>query len=129
MIEQSDPDLESFYAYRSLLSDESWGAILSECHVSRLSNIDFGMRVYAKNEKEAISKARRIYDEIHKHDIDKENLRRFAASALKTVLTRYNTKILNGNEIKEVAGITMKIAIALNKEFNSCIKLYQNKDV
>jgi len=75
--------LEKFYVYRSLNNDETWGAVTLHNYLSILPNVDFGMRIFAKNEKEAIGKAKATYDKIHVYDSDKENIRRFAAAALK----------------------------------------------
>jgi len=75
--------LEKFYVYRSLHSDESWGAVLVSGEISKLPNIAFGMKVFAFNEKEAIGKAKQIYDRLHVYDNDKRNIREFAIGALR----------------------------------------------
>jgi len=107
----NDPGLERFYVYRSLNPDESWGAVICEGNLDKLPNIDFGMRVFAVNEKEAIARAKKEYDKIHAHDSDKENVRRFAAAALKHFIL---------NESPEVAAKkSMSCAIALLEQYNT----------
>ena len=73
--------LEHYYVYRSLHSDESWGAVLSISSTGKLPNLDFGMHIYARNEKEAIGRARDIYERVHKLDSSRDNIKRFAAAA------------------------------------------------
>ena len=103
--------LEGFYVFRSLHSDESWGAlIIGSSMPSKLPNIDFGMKVYATNEKEAIGNAKTIYDRIHAYDSDKENIRRFAAAALKYFIQDCSEQI--------AAEKSMKYAVALLDEYN-----------
>lgn len=115
--------LETFYVYRTLHSDESWAAILGCCSVSALPNIDFGMMVFAANEKEAIARGRELYEKIHKWDSDRDNVRRFAAAALKSVTAHYIQRSPNerpgGGELDALAKITMDMAIAMNKEYKS----------
>jgi hypothetical protein len=114
--------LETFYVYRSLHSDESWGAVLACGSIRKLRNIDFGMRVYAVNEKDAITRARYLYEKIHAYDSDKENVRRFAAAALKSTSAHYIGKgplnKVSDEEIRELAKITMKMAVETNEEYN-----------
>lgn len=105
-------DVEKFYVYRSLHNDESWGAIIMVGEMPHgLPNIDFGMRIFARNEKEAIAKGKLNYDKIHTYDSDKENIRRFAASALKTFTER-------GEDSELAAKNAIKYAVQLNKEYN-----------
>jgi len=107
-------DVEKFYVYRSLHHDESWGAIIMTSTNGMphgLPNIDFGMRVFARNEKEAITKAKLTYDKIHSFDSDKENIRRFAAAALKQCILKYETREMAARE-------AMQIAVQTNNEFN-----------
>ena len=80
--EESDT-VEKFYVYRSLHSDESWGALLMSGDMSKLPNITFGMKIFATNEKNAIAKAKAIYDRLHTYDSDRRNIREFAAAALR----------------------------------------------
>ena len=79
-------NLETFYVYRSLHSDETWGALLGCSNVCILPNVDFGMLVYARNEREAILRGRELYERIHKNDSDKDNIRRFVYSALRQAM-------------------------------------------
>jgi hypothetical protein len=116
--------LETFFVYRSLHSDESWGTVLGDAPISNLPNADFVMKVFATNEKEAISKARKLYDKIHHYDSDKDNVRRFACAALKAMV---------GIHDPETAGIqAMKYAIGMNSEFtkhfNELNKLIEVED-
>lgn len=110
--------LESFYVYRSLHSDESWGAALGCATISSLPNIDFGMMVFAENEKQAIARARDLYERIHHLDSDRNNVREFAKEALNSVV---RSKLRKGGEIegkeKEIAKSTMKVAVEMNNEF------------
>lgn len=113
--------LEAFYVYRSLHSDESWGAILSTASAKELPNVDFGMTVYATNEKRAIARARDIYEKIHKFDSARDNIRRFAAATVKSVakihLERSNRTKLEDGDVDNIAQETMKVALGLNKKF------------
>lgn len=110
--------LETFYVYRSLHSDESWGAALGCGTIASLPNIDFGMTVYASNEKEAIARARDLYERIHHLDSDRNNVREFAKEALNSVV---RSKLRKGEKIegkeKEIAKSTMKVAVEMNDEF------------
>jgi len=114
--------LETFYVYRSLHSDESWRAVLADGNLRKLPNIDFGMRVYAINEKEAITRARYLYEKIHAYDSDKENVRRFAAAALKSTSAHYIGRgplsSISDEDIKKLAVVTMRMAVELNEEYN-----------
>jgi hypothetical protein len=117
-----DNSLETFYVYRSLHSDESWKAILADGSLRKLPNIDFGMRVYAINEKEAITRARYLYEKIHAYDSDKENIRRFATAALKSTSAHYIGRgpldKISDEDIEKLATITMRVAVQLNEEYN-----------
>lgn len=73
---------EHFYVFRTLHSDESWGVLLASSSANKLPNISFGMRVYALNEKEAISRAKDIYERIHKYDTYKEDVKMFMLDIL-----------------------------------------------
>jgi hypothetical protein len=133
MTELSSGDaLETFYVYRSLHSDESWNAVLGICRISKLPNVDFGMRVFAKNEKEAIARGRDLYEKIHKWDSDKDNIRRFAAAALKSmssgIVGKGPLKGIGGSEIKTIAEVTMKLAIATNEEYNKYFESLDNEN-
>lgn len=111
--------LETFYVYRSLHSDESWNAILIDSTVRNLPNITYGMRVYAANKKEAIDRARRLYDKLHAHDNDKINIREFMSAALRS-MTRYlySLKEVTPEKISEIAKISMNLATESNREYN-----------
>lgn len=112
--------LEKFYVYRSLNNDETWGAVILTNNLSILPNVDFGMRVFAKNEKEAIGKAKATYDKIHVYDSDKENVRRFAAAALKYF-------IAENKDAEVVATNVMKYAVAMLNEYNQYFNELENK--
>jgi hypothetical protein len=102
--------LETFFVYRSLHSDESWGTVLGDASISNLPNADFVMKVFANNEKEAISKARKLYDKIHHYDSDKDNVRRFACAALKAMVSKHS-------DVEQAAMAAMRYAIEMNDEF------------
>lgn len=110
--------IEKFYVYRELGDVSKWGAlILGDTLPDRLPNLAFGMKVFAVNEKEAITKAKEIYDKVHAYDSDKENIRRFASSALKSYTNRYNMD-MREVDIENTAKAVMKIAIKMNEEYN-----------
>ncbi|MHA2280149.1 MAG: hypothetical protein ACXAC5_04645 [Promethearchaeota archaeon] len=123
--------LETFYVYRSLHSDESWGAVLADADIRKLPNIDFGMRVYAINEKGAIARARYLYEKIHAYDSDKENVRRFVAAALKTTSAHYIGKgplsEVSDAQIRELSKIATKMAIMANEEYNNYFEQLQKE--
>lgn len=114
--------LERFYVYRSLHRDESWGALIIGNSLSeRLPNIDFGMRVFATNEKEAIGKAKIIYDRIHAYDSDKENMRRFVAASLK--------HFIQNNSAEVAAEKAVEYAVATLDKYNNYFnKVEKNED-
>jgi hypothetical protein len=82
MEQKKSQTLEKFYVYRSLHNDESWGTVLLSSIVSKLPNISFGMKIYEKNEKAAIAKAKEVYSKLHMYDNDKKNIREFVTSIL-----------------------------------------------
>lgn len=82
MEQKESQTLEKFYVYREFGKSEKWHALLLESDLSRLSTIDFGMKVYAISEKEAVSKAKQVYDKIHIYDNDKKNVREFITGIL-----------------------------------------------
>lgn len=129
-----DKNLETFYVYRTLNEDdESWGAILGIKAAMSLPNIDFGMTVYAINEKAAISRGRVLYDRVHQRDSDKDNIRRFAASALKVTskgLQDYTERGVcpDRNQIDIMAMITMEMAVSLNDEYKKHFVKLDNED-
>jgi len=106
-----DDNLETFFVYRSLSPNESWGTLLGVSPISFLPNADFVMRVFAKNEKEAITRARLLYEAIHKYDSDKDNVRRFACAALKVA-------VINQADPDTAAEWAMTRAVAMNRTFN-----------
>lgn len=112
---KEDSRLETFFAYRSLHSDESWGAVLGSSQVNSLPNIDFGMTVFANNEKEAIARARDLYEKIHRFDSERGDMREFAKEALNAILRRQES--IEGSE-KEVVKSAMKAVKEMNDEFN-----------
>jgi len=109
-----DQAIEKWYVYRSLNQDEAWGAIIIDNEIGRLPNIDFGMKVFAINEKEAITRAKKEYDKIHAYDSDKENVRRFAASALK--------HFIKNDDADVAAKKAINYSVALLKEYNKYFK-------
>ena len=110
-----DNNLETFFVYRSLHSNESWGAVLGDSPISALPNSNFVMKVFAKNEKSAIARARDLYQVIHKYDSDKDNVRRFACAALKTA-------VVNHADPNNAAEWAMERAVAINKRFTQHFK-------
>jgi len=76
------------------------------------------MMVYAMNEKEAIARAKDLYERIHHLDSDRNNIREFAKEALNSVV---RSKLRNGEEIEgkeeDIAKSTMKVALEMNYEF------------
>lgn len=116
-----ESNLEYFYVYRSLHSDESWGALLGCSAAGNLPNIDFGMIVYATNEKRAIARARDLYEKVHKYDSDKDNLRRFTCSALKAAVEA-------GKSPEEAATSSMKYAKRMNEVFRKHFEETKDND-
>lgn len=111
--------IEKFYVYRELGDESKWGAlILGDNLADRLPSLAFGMRVFAKNEKEAISKAKEVYDRAHAFDSDKENIRRFASSALKGYIEVYGAHGKDG----EIADRSMSLAVKMNERYNEYFK-------
>lgn len=104
--------LEKFYVYRCLGEEEKWGALILDSGLDKLTNVAFGMRVFANNEKAAIGRARDLYEKIHKYDSDKDNIRRFACSALKKMIS-------SSADPKKVARTSMEYAIAMNEVFKA----------
>ena len=113
-MEDDDLSLEKFYVYRSLHSDESWGATLAGSAIATLPNIDFGILVFAVNEKHAITRARDLYERIHKWDSDKSNVREFAKEALNSLIDAKP----KGTDTAALAKEAIKIAVEMNNEFN-----------
>jgi hypothetical protein len=120
--------LESFYVYRSLNSDETWGAVLADSDIRKLPNIDFGMLVFAVNEKEAIIRGRLLYEKIHAYDSDKENMRIFTAAVLKSASKHYIDKGIADGQINDLAKITTRIAAKVNEEFNKHFQKLQENE-
>ena len=109
---EENNNLEKFYVYRSLHSDESWGAVLLPGDICRLPNIAFGMKVYASNEKEAVSQAKQVYERIHIYDNDKKNIREFVCAILSKEGMAGTTAIKN----------ILTNAITINEQFNNHFK-------
>jgi hypothetical protein len=104
--------LEKFYVYKSLHSDNSWGAIVLVSALEKLPNISFGMKVFAKNEIEAIRKAKDTYDRIHGLDVDKDNIRKFVSASLKALLA------CNPHEAPQTMALkALEYAVAMNEQF------------
>lgn len=112
-------NLETFYVYRSLHSDESWGALLADAPIYKLPNIAFGMMVHAENQKQAISRARDLYERIHANDSDKKNIREFSTCVLGAVSRAMlkNGGSFDGKEEK-ITRSALKIAVKMNEIFN-----------
>jgi hypothetical protein len=115
----SDVELEAFYVYRSLHSDESWGAVV-KCGkaMAALPNVDFGITVLANNEKKAIARGRDLYERIHKLDSDRSSIREFAKEALNSIIEVKKSELgsIQGYE-QEIAQTAMKLAVEMNDEF------------
>ena len=109
-------DLEKFYVYRSLNNDESWGAVVLSSSLSKIPNIDFGMKIFARNETEAISRAKNEYDKIHKYDSDKENIRRFCSAALRALIVSGITDAV------EISKLSLKYALEMNRVYSEYFK-------
>lgn len=112
---------ENFYVYRSLHSDESWGAIIVGSH-SSIPNCDFLIKVEATNEREAITKGKTLYDKIHKFDSVKSNVKYFAGAALKSVVSAVcdSPKALaeiHNDTVSHITRTSMRLAIAMNREY------------
>jgi len=120
--------VEKFYVYKTLGIDNKWGAlIMSDTMAERLPNLSFGMKIYAQNEKLAITKAKETYDKLHTYDSDKENVRHFVPSALKLFITRVGdiSKVDTNIVIKEV----VKIAVGMNKEYLKYFMIREKDDI
>lgn len=74
------------------------------------------MKVFARNEKEAISRARILYEAIHKYDSDRDNIRRFACAALKSVV-KHDLRQDRPNP-EYAASCAMDYALRMNEEFS-----------
>jgi len=92
---------ESFYVYRSLHSDESWGAVLLGSSTKNLPNIDFGMRVFAQNEKEAIARALKLFEKYHRFDTSKKNVKEFMTAAIESIANGYVGQQVFGRRAKQ----------------------------
>lgn len=133
--DKPDPKLEAFYVYRSLHSDESWGAVIVGDHC-KLPNCDFLMKVFDTGERRAIARARKIYEQVHKFDTKRDNVKRFAAAALKSTSANMVKRIDMHNapeDVKEdwtktAASVAMKFAIALEEEYESYFKKLELED-
>ena len=112
---------ESFYVYRSLHSDESWGAVLLGSSIIALPNIEFGMRVFAKNEKEAVARARDLYERHHRFDTKRKNVKEFMTTILGSMPTIYYND-LNIPLIEEVINNTLKMSIKADEAYSKYFK-------
>lgn len=115
-------DLEAFFVYRSLHSDESWDATITSAQISSLPNIGFGMRVFAKNKKEAITRGRYLYEKIHKLDSDIDNVKQFMSSILSGLIKTNFSQ--NEHEVDMLVSKSIDIAI----KSNDALKLYFNQE-
>lgn len=112
--------VEKFFVFRRINHDETWGAITLDCgDLYRVPNIDFGMKVYAKNEKAAIARGKAEYDKIHAYDNEKESVRRFASSALRAIIVG---SAGNTDDLDDITEQTMKIAVMLTNKYNEHFK-------
>lgn len=75
-----DIEFEKFYVFRRMTGDEKWNAVLLESSLGVLDNIDFGMKIFARNEKEAIARGKAQYDVMHSNDGYKRTILRFVES-------------------------------------------------
>lgn len=120
--------LEKFYVYRSLHSDESWGALLIGSETT-LPNCDFLMKVYAVNETAAIARARHLYETIHKNDSKRDNVKRFAAAALKSTtrmlcrdIQKSDDSVASDEQVEAAAKLAMRLAVSMDNEYESYFK-------
>jgi len=117
MNNDEDCDVEKYYVYKELNTGK-WNAVLSGVSTDFLPTISFGTRIFAFNEKDAIGRAKKTYDEIHAYDSDKDNIRRFAASGFKAVLDKYGPeKYPDNDDLDLISDITVGAAIRLNKKY------------
>ena len=117
-------DIDKFYVYRSLHNDEAWGAkVINIATLEHLPNISFGMKIFAKNEKEAIAKAKVVYDRLHLLDGDKENIRKFVAA----ILGSEKTDMFDKNKFVFIQR-AMEYAIEANDQFNQYFNDLRNQD-
>lgn len=112
--DSEDIILEKFYVYRSLHTDNSWGVVVFGSDVCRLPNVSFGMKVFARNEIEAIGKAKEAYDKIHGLDIQKENMRKFASAALRALISSVNDEL---NSIDGISELALQYAAKMNEKY------------
>jgi ribonucleotide reductase alpha subunit len=122
-------NLETFYVYRSLHSDESWGAIVASSTINKLPNADFCMKVFARNPKEAIARARNLYEKLHKYDNSKKNIRYFTAAALRPITEGLVNSKDGFTSIERNADIAVRIAIATNEAYNKYFQELEDDDL
>ena len=116
--DEAEVDLESFYVYRSLHSDESWGAVLSQSTTCRLPNISFGMKVFAKNERAAIIRARNLYERYYGSESSERMISSFATEAIGPIVAE-SVRNVNFNEtmMRNAAKLVMKFSIVMEEEY------------
>ena len=116
--ELSEIDLESFYVYRSLHSDESWGAVLSQATTYKIPNISFGMKVFAKNEREAIIRARNLYERYYGSESSEKMISSFAAEAIGPVVAE-SVRNVNFNDamMRNAAQLILKFSVIMEEEY------------
>ncbi len=106
LVEDCDPNLETFFVYKSLHSDDSWGAVIVS-QSAKLPNSSFLMKVYAVNEKEAIVKGQEAFNKINKRDRHSD-LRFFVSSALQSIKTFSKDRVEIAKQAVELGGAVDK---------------------
>lgn len=115
--------LETFFVYRCIGPDDVWGTIIGSSIINNLPNSDFVVKIFSRNEREAICKAKELYDKIHHHDSDKGNIKQFICYALNIMLTKHS-------DINTATEATMKCAVSMNNKFKEYVgKKYDYSDV
>jgi len=127
--ELEDSSLDSFYVYRSLHSDESWGAILSQCNTFKLPNISFGMKVYARNEREAIIRARDLYERNYNPTGIQKVALAFASESIAPIIAKSMRETnFNPTIMKDAAKLIMRFSHAMEQEYRNHLKELHDED-
>jgi len=115
----NDLRVEKFYVFRRLNSlDETWGAVvLGDSIEHKLPNIDFGMKIFAENEKVAIARAKIEYDRIHQSDSKKHNVKAFTAAIIGHLMDR-----IPRLEPKHAAQMAVEYAEATAGEYDKFVE-------
>jgi len=114
--------LDTFYVFKMLGSDESWGVVLDGTSVGRLPNVRFGIKIEAHNEKEAIHLARQAYERTYRYRCSKSNVRKFASSALIAVMQnalKNNNHSFSDGDVKAITQSVMNVALQLNDSYEN----------